>query len=214
MLKKKANIIGLVLIGLMAIGILYLVISNRLNKVESGSNLKYLVPEQYEDSDSNYTVDFSIVQEGLNDMGFLVTQEYDFTQVESYTKEKKIVFFTSKASFTYSYDGVVEAGVDFTKISVSKDDDKKKIYIDIPDAEIHGITVDENSFKEYDEDNKFWNPIKLQDFNNAQKEFKSNAEKKAIQRGILDKADEQAKVIIGNFVDQLIGETDYTIEYR
>ena len=54
----------------------------------------------------------------------------------------------------------------------------------------------------------------MQDFNNAQKEFKSNAEKKAIQRGILDKADEQAKVIIGNFVDQLIGETDYTIEYR
>ena len=39
------------------------------------------------------TIDVETIEDGLENMGILVTQEYYFTQVETYTKEKKILNF-------------------------------------------------------------------------------------------------------------------------
>lgn len=212
--KKLLNLFGIILIIILGIGSFYLIKSSHLKSADSNSSFKNLVPKSYDDSNTSYTTDFSIIEDGLNDMGFLITQEYYFTQVEEYTKEKQIAFWTSESSFTYSYDGIVEAGVDFSKITVSVDDKNKVIAITIPEAEIHTVTVDEDSFKEYDSDNKFWNPIKPKDFNNAQKEFKENAKANAISKGVLDKADTQAETIIKNFVSQLIDVNEYSIEFK
>ena len=56
------------------------------------------------------TVNVETIKDGLNDMGTLITQEYYFTQVEQYTKEKKVLsVFNSSSGFTYSYDGTVTA---------------------------------------------------------------------------------------------------------
>ncbi|SDZ77081.1 Protein of unknown function [Pseudobutyrivibrio sp. ACV-2] len=212
--KKTLNRLGITLIILLGIASIYLIITSHLNSDDSNSSFQNLVPKSYDETNTSYTTDFSIIEDGLNDMGFLITQEYYFTQVEEYTKEKQIAFWTSKSSFTYSYDGVVEAGVDFSKIKVSVDDNNKVITITIPDSEVHTVTVDENSFKEYDSDNKFWNPIKPKDFNNAQKEFKENAKKNALSKGLLDKADTQAKTIIANFVSQLIDTNKYSLAFN
>lgn len=217
MKKIKPNYIGIAIIVILAVGSIYLIKSSP-SFSESISSFKSFVPEPYDDSNTSYSTDFDIIEDGLNNMGFLVTQEYYFTQIEEYTKTKKFDFKIaqaySNASFSYSYDGKVEAGVDFTKISIEKDDADKKIIISVPSSEIHATTIDEDSFQLYNEDSKLWNRIEVQDFNNAQKEFKANAEKKAIQRGVLKKADEQARVVISNFVTQLIGTSDYTIEYK
>lgn len=211
--KKLLNLLGLILIIILGIGSFYLIKSSHLKSADSNSSFQNLVPQSYDDSNTSYTTDFSIIENGLNDMGFLITQEYYFTQLEEYTKNKKIAFWTSKTSFTYSYDGVVEAGVDFSNVKVSVNEKEKIINISIPDAEIHAVTVDEDSFKEYDSDNKFWNPIKPKDFNNAQKEFKENAKINAINKGLLEKADAQAKTIIKNFVFQLVDVNEYSIEF-
>ncbi|MBP3263104.1 DUF4230 domain-containing protein [Pseudobutyrivibrio sp.] len=212
--KNLLNLLGIILIIILGIGSFYLIKSSHLKSADSNSSFQNLVPQSYDDSNTSYTTDFSIIEDGLNDMGFLITQEYYFTQLEEYTKNKKIAFWTSKTSFTYSYDGVVEAGVDFSNVKVSVDEKEKIINISIPDAEIHAVTVDEDSFKEYDSDNKFWNPIKPKDFNNAQKEFKENAKSNAINKGLLEKADAQAKTIIKNFVFQLVDVNEYSIEFN
>jgi len=212
--KKLLNLFGLILIIILGIGSFYLIKSSHFKSANSHSSFQNLVPKSYDDSNTTYTTDFSIIEDGLNDMGFLITQEYYFTQIEEYTKNKEIAFWTSKASFTYSYDGVVEAGVDFSQVKVSVDEKEKIINISIPDAEIHTVTVDEDSFKEYDSDNKFWNPIKPKDFNNAQKEFKENAKNNATNKGLLEKADTQAETIIKNFVSQLVDVNEYSIEFN
>ena len=52
------------------------------------------------------TVNTKTIQDGLVNMGFLVTQEYYFTQIETYSKDKNILFVIPTTSgFTYSYDG-------------------------------------------------------------------------------------------------------------
>jgi hypothetical protein len=69
------------------------------------------------------SVNTGTIRDGLADMGVLITQEYYFTQVETYTKEKNIfLVIPSTSAFTYSYDGAVMAGVDFEKILVETDD--------------------------------------------------------------------------------------------
>ena len=73
------------------------------------------------------TMNVETIEDGLENMGVLVTQEYYFTQVETYTKEKKILnFINSESGFTYSYDGKVTAGIDFGKITVTRDEETKK----------------------------------------------------------------------------------------
>ena len=68
------------------------------------------------------TVNTKTIQDGLANMGVLITQEYYFTQVETYTKEKSFLkFITSSSEFMYSYDGKVLAGVDFGGIRIASD---------------------------------------------------------------------------------------------
>ena len=70
--------------------------------------------------DEIVTINTQIIEDGLKDMGVLITEEYDFTQVEEYSSSKKVLIFDSKSSFTYSYDGTVSAGIDCNKIKISK----------------------------------------------------------------------------------------------
>lgn len=155
-----------------------------------------------------------IIQDGLNDMGLLITEEYYFTQVEDYSSTKTYFkFITSESNFVYSYDGIVTAGIDFEDIKVIRDNANKKVVISLPKASIRNIDIDYESFKVYKEKEGLWNPIKISDYNDAMIEFEKNAEKKAIEKGILDRADEGAKSIIKNFVNGLIDTDKYEIEF-
>ena len=48
------------------------------------------------------TINTKVIEDGLREMGTLITQEYYFTQVEEYTNTEKFWIFDSTASFTYS----------------------------------------------------------------------------------------------------------------
>ncbi|WP_026667128.1 DUF4230 domain-containing protein [Butyrivibrio sp. AE2005] len=161
------------------------------------------------------TVNTETIREGIANMGTLITQEYYFTQVEKYTKEKTIMkFITSSSEFLYSYDGAVTAGVDFEKIAISKDDNAKTITIDIPDSEIFSVNIDKDTFKIYSEKDSLWNPLKLEDYNTSLAKFEAAAKEKALANGILEKSDAQAKTIIENFVNSLPEASKYQIEIK
>lgn len=156
------------------------------------------------------------IREGLANMGFLVTQEYYFTNVETYTKEKKVFFnmIDSSSQMVFKYDGQVFAGVDFEKITITKDDATRTVTIDIPDAEIHSVAIDKDSFESYSEKDSLWNPLKLDDYNAAMAEYEKTAKQKALDSGILERADEQAKAIVQNFVNSFPATAEYTIVYQ
>lgn len=152
------------------------------------------------------------IQEGLREMGVLITEEYYFTQVEDYSKTKTLFkFITTESGFVYSYDGVISAGVDFNEIVVKKYDNEKKISIVIPKSAIQYVDIDYDSFKKYEEKESAWNKLALEDYNISMMEFENAAKSRAIERGILMRADEGAQKIISNFVKGLVGE-DYTID--
>ena len=154
------------------------------------------------------------IQDGLANMGVLVTQEYYFTQVEKYTKEKTFLkFIISSSEFMYSYDGAVMAGVDFEKIKIKTDEDRKIITVDMPDSEIQAVTIDKDTFKIYSEKDSLWNPLKLEDYNISLVEFEDAAKEKAIASGILGRSDEQARNLVREFISSLPNTGEYTISF-
>ena len=160
------------------------------------------------------SVSTDTIQDGLANMGVLVTQEYYFTQVEKYTKEKTFLkFITSSSEFMYSYDGAVMAGIDFEKIEIKTDEDRKIITVDMPDSEIQAVTIDKDTFKIYSEKDSLWNPLKLEDYNISLVEFEDAAKEKAIASGILGRSDEQALNLVREFISSLPNTGEYTISF-
>ena len=158
-----------------------------------------------------------IIQDGLRDMGFLVTEEYYFTEVISYSSVKKlfktITLGITESSYLASYDGIISAGLDFEKISVEKDDENKVITIRLPKSEVKYMEIDTDSFVLYSEKEGLGNKITLNDYNDSLIELEKNAKNKAVDRGLLKRADENAKLVISNFVKSLVDTSDYTVRY-
>ena len=161
------------------------------------------------------TVNTKTIQDGLANMGVLITQEYYFTQVETYSKDKKIMFvFPSSSGFTYSYDGAVMAGVDFAGIQIETINETKTITVKMPASEIQAVTIDKDTFKVYSEKDSLWNPLKLEDYNVSLVEFEDAAKKKALAGGILTRSDEQARSLVREFIGSLPGTASYTVTFQ
>ncbi|WP_026526046.1 DUF4230 domain-containing protein [Butyrivibrio sp. VCD2006] len=216
-LKQPRNIIYSVIIAASLIAILILCIDfskNSKNEKEVPDTATTAASIEKRDK-VLITVNVETIQDGLQNMGTLITQEYYFTQVETYTKEKNLLgFIPSSSEIAYSYDGTVTAGVDFEKITISKDEAKKTIIVDIPDSEIQTVSVDKNTFKVYSEKDSLWNPMKLEDYNVSLAEFEEAAKKKALENGIIERSDEQAKTLIGNFIKNFPSVSGFKIEFR
>jgi hypothetical protein len=186
---------------------------NDATATEAAEEKRTQIVEKFVEVEKTITAD--VLQDGLNDMGVLITEEYYFTQVENYEKTKTILnFFTSSSNFIYSYDGVVTAGIDCGEISVEKDDENQIITITVPPAEIRYIDIDYDSFQMYSEKEGLWNSMSMEDYNDSLSEFEDLAKENAINKGVLEKADENAKTIIENFVTGMIEDSDYTIEWN
>ena len=156
------------------------------------------------------------IASGLNDMGVLVTEEYYFTDVVHFSSIKKLFSLElgiTASSFLASYDGVVTAGVDFTRIGIEKDDDAGVITVTMPGAAVLNVDIDPDSFRLYEEKSGLGNPISAADFNSSLVELERSAEEKAIERGVLDHADENARVLIRNFIAALVEEGRYTVRF-
>ena len=158
------------------------------------------------------------IESGLKEIGELNTAEYFFSRTEyvSSTRKLKINEHTvdiplTKNGFTYSYDGSIKAGIDFTQVKVVKDDEKKEITVNIPTAIITNSNLDEESYKFYDIENNPFNPISPEDMAKSIVELKKSEEELAIKNGILDTAKENAINVIKNFVNNSYGSSDYTI---
>lgn len=154
---------------------------------------------------------------GLKDMGELVTQAGYFTNVQSSTSTRQlfgldIPFTTSK--YIYSYDGVVKAGLDFAGIEVQVDDANRTVTVRLPEIEILDVNIDNDSLKIYDESQSIFTPLHISDVNEAQIELKEQVRQTAIDNGILEEAEKNARTIISGFLSGTMDLKNYTIQFE
>lgn len=155
------------------------------------------------------------IQYNMMRIGKLCTAEYRYTHVEQVESSREIQGFKipfTTASFIYSYDGNIMAGIDFEEIQIDKNDEEKIITVSLPDAEIISSDVDQDSFKLYDESNNIFNPISISDVADSFADLKKSEEEKAVEEGLLDKARKNAIEMVQNFMRGSYDISDYEIK--
>lgn len=216
--EKTKMIMYLVIIAVCAVAMLVLGIdylNRQKNAPEEITSREPAETMKSEDEKVLVSVNTETIRDGLANMGTLITQEYYFTQVEKFTKEKKIFkYISSSSEMLYSYDGSVMAGIDFEKIEIAKDDAAKTLTITLPKSEIQTVTIDKDTFQLYSEKDSLWNPLKLEDYNMSLTDFEETARQKALDNGILERSDEQAKVLVSNFISNFPAAAEYEIIFE
>ncbi len=179
------------------------VYSKQMTPIENGENGGIIQEETL--------VNGETITSGIREMGELNTAEYYFSRTESVENSKELdlskfgIDFKTKIplttnSFTYSYDGQIKAGIDFSKVSVEVDHETKTIKVILPEAAITSSEIDPDSYKLYSVTNNILNPISPDDFALSLSDLIHQEEERAIEKGLLQKAQKNAEVLIRNFV--------------
>lgn len=101
---------------------------------------------------------------------------------------------------------------DLTKTEVTQNEEN--IIVKLPEVEITGIEIDNNSFKMIDKSNNILNSISVKDLNDAQKDLKKKMEERAVEKGVLDLAKNNAEELIAEMLKSPIGAYDVKIEWQ
>ena len=154
----------------------------------------------------------------LNDIGELATASYGYTLVQTTTKPGKTILDVIKVPFTeskvmYSYSGDIKAGIHFDDIKVDVNEDNKVITITLPEPEILSREIFNDSLIVYDEKSSIFNQFTIEDLNMSQAELLDMAEAQALEQGLLENAEENAKNIIKGSVLGYYDLNEYELRF-
>lgn len=150
----------------------------------------------------------------MENIGELSTQAAYYTNVQVIRNDRKVFDITvpfTQNQYIYSYDGIIKAGIDFSKLRAIANEIDKTITVTIPHAFITSNEVDENSLEIYDESRNIFTPLKLEDIQASRELMKEEAAETAMQNGILEAAETNAKQLIECFLKTDPANEQYTI---
>ena len=131
----------------------------------------------------------------------LVTVSYYYTNMGRFENQVDFygwkVPFTTK-SFIVSYDGVIKAGVDLEKLQVSIGDGE--VTVTLPESRIISHEIPEDSLEVFDESDNLFNHITIEDYTAFTRDQKSAMEQRAVDGGLLDRANQEARTAVDSLL--------------
>ena len=142
----------------------------------------------------------------------LVTVSYYYTNMGRFENQVDFygwkVPFTTK-SFIVSYDGVIKAGVDLDRLQVTVGDEE--ITVTLPESRIISHEIPEDSLEVFDESDNLFNHITIEDYTAFTQDQKSAMEQRAVDGGLLDRANQEARTAVNSLLGIMPGLEDYTL---
>jgi len=163
-------------------------------------------------------IDMKHVLTEIRSIGELATVEYLYTDAGKFSDPKQLfghdIPFTRK-SFVMRWDGSIKAGIrDVGAITAEVNQETKVIMVALPKSEILSHTVDKESLEVLDERGGLFNPISVDDVSVFQRESEAATEQRALDNGILEKAQDNAETLIrGLLTGNEIIKEHYTVEF-
>ena len=165
---------------------------------------------------SRSAVSSRMTEFNLRDIGELATQEGCYTAIQTISGSRKefgITFPFTNKSYIYSMDGTVKAGLDFSRIALEENALTKTLKVSMPPAKLLSVAPDRDSFTVYYESKNMFNALHLEETNQAEKAAEEEIKAKAIQYGILEHAEQNARTLVKAMLDQVY-DAEWTIEFE
>ncbi len=170
---------------------------------------------------SESDVTSTTILNSFEDVAELATQEYSFSGVGQFSDSGYSFFgwdvpFTGK-SFLVTYRGVVTAGIDFGKVDVRVDDDAQIITVRAVAPAVLSAAIDPNSVDQYDQSFNPINQLSVDDVTTFLAQATDSHRQEAIDGGLLERAEQQAELLLMNQVESTIRGTeleDYDIKFQ
>ncbi len=145
----------------------------------------------------------------------LVTVSYYYTNMGRFENQVDFygwkVPFTTK-SFIVSYDGVIKAGVDLEQLQVSIGGGE--VTVTLPESRIISHEIPEDSLEVFDESDNLFNHITIEDYTAFTRDQKSAMEQRAVDGGLLDRANQEARTAVDSLLRIMPGLEEYTLTVK
>ena len=162
-------------------------------------------------SQGNTKLDAVVVENRLAQISELATVSYQYTNMAQFSSSNDFygvtIPFTTK-KFILSYDGEIKAGVDLSEAAVQVSE--ATVTVSLPAAKVLSHEIDESSIQVFDAKTSIFNPFTVEDFSSFQADQKAEMEQKALERGLLTQAAEQAHRSVQAMLSSLLGN-DYVL---
>ena len=159
------------------------------------------------------TMDSATIGGQFNDIAELATEEYVYSSVGKFDDEGLRLLgvrvpFTGK-NFLVSYEGKVTAGIkDASQITVDVDDADKTVTVRLPRAEVLDSTWTQGSSEVWDQTLNPINQITVEDVTEFVDSRRELEKQKAIDGGLLDRAQARAEELARSHMEALIEGTN------
>lgn len=155
---------------------------------------------------------------GFKNVGQLVTQEWYGRILEDSKKDRKL-FNSISIPFTesrliFSLDVEVLAGLDFNEIETEILNDEKTVKVKLPHAQVYKSYEVSNSFEVYLDDESWFSNINAEEQQSLKTKIVEKGKQTAIDTQILTKADDNAKIIIKNMINNIEQTKDFKVEFE
>lgn len=160
-------------------------------------------------------LDLVKVEDQLRDLLELRTYEHIYRDVVYFGEEKSFLFVTTvDREVLFAVDIRVQAGLDLSEgITLTRDrSDGRRIYVRLPEARVLSIDADERSIHEYFLHER-GGKIGLLEIGDQLEAVKKATGEDAIERGILTRAEENARRLVRNFL-ALAGFTEVEFSHQ
>ena len=145
----------------------------------------------------------------------LVTVSYYYTNMGRFENQVDFygwkVPFTTK-SFIVSYDGVIKAGVDLEQLQVSIGGGE--VTVTLPESRIISHEIPEDSLEVFDESDNLFNHLTIEDYTAFTQDQKSAMEQRAVDGGLLDRANQEARTAVDSLLRIMPGLEEYTLTVK
>lgn len=230
-IKKKLKAIGVSFVAILLVIIAALIIGSNYQKqkttdkiaeyeitiAEKNDEIKRLREEAIIVSPVSPRIELDVLRSEIDSIGELASIEYLFTDAAVYSDSKQIKDWdipVTEKSFSVKWDGTIKAGIELKQVEIEIREEEKAIFISVPKAKILSYEVNQDTYEVvYEKDNVF-NPLKIEDKVGLDKKTEEAMKERAIENGLLEKAQKNAEDILFRLVNSLPGVKDnYTVTF-